>query len=548
MLANLVDIVYYSGMGFAVSSLNNAIIRTTDGGLSWALPSGTSVNYTWVSKPGASSSFLGNNMCLHPTDRNSIFIAFGNQVYKSRTKGEDWNAIGNAIPTGSTPHSFFVSPVDTNIWLVATESSPDKVYRTTDYGQTWAAVISLNFSNYGQPLEMDQNDPSVFYFTPDNGGFWKSTDNGATFSEISGNYPFRSPCDIIVMYDSSKIVFVADGVTGAGNAKIFKSVNGGVNWTFVHTVASSEVPSMCNSVFDKSTVWATEWSGSNIYKSTNFGDSWVTHHSNSFSGWGSDVCHEDPTLLVTGSWGAAATISVNSGDNWTNISSGLSGHGGGILIPDRGYIICHQGTNVYKLNILYSVITVPDTVASSSGINLNLKLIPEGIYYNLFNQLSRSDSLTVYLRNNTSPYSKIDSSKALIDSINFTGEFTFPNASSGTYYIATKHLNCIETWSKAGGTSMIINNVTFYDFTTAASQAYGNNLKLKGSKYCAYSGDINQDGIIDASDLIKVYNDSYVGLTGRYILSDLNGDSIVDASDISTADNNVYNGVMKITP
>ena len=95
---------------------------------------------------------------------------------------------------------------------------------------------------------------------------------------------------------------------------------------------------------------------------------------------------------------------------------------------------------------------------------------------------------------------------------------------------------------------MIINNVTFYDFTTSASQAYGNNLKLKGSKYCAYSGDINQDGIIDASDLIKVYNDSYVGLTGRYILSDLNGDSIVDASDVSTADNNVYNGVMKITP
>ncbi|MBK8381185.1 MAG: T9SS type A sorting domain-containing protein [Ignavibacteria bacterium] len=357
MLANLVDIVYYSGMGFAVSSLNNAIIRTTDGGLSWALPSGTSVNYTWVSKPGASGSFLGNNMCLHPTDRNSIFIAFGNQVYKSRTKGEDWNAIGNAIPTGSTPHSFFVSPVDTNIWLVATESSPDKVYRTTDYGQTWTAVISLNFSNYGQPLEMDQNDPSVFYFAPDNGGFWKSTDNGATFSEISGNYPFRSPCDIIVMYDSSKVVFVADGITGSGTAKIYKSVNGGANWTLVHTAAASEVPSMSNSVFDKSTVWATEWSGSNIYKSTNYGDNWVTHHSNSFSGWGSDVCHEDPTLLVTGSWGAAATISVNGGDNWTNISSGLSGHGGGILIPDRGYIICHQGTNVYKLNVVYTVIT-----------------------------------------------------------------------------------------------------------------------------------------------------------------------------------------------
>ena len=185
---------------------------------------------------------------------------------------------------------------------------------------------------------------------------------------------------------------------------------------------------------------------------------------------------------------------------------------------------------------------------TSPGIILNLKIIPEGIYYNLFNLLARRDTVTVYLRNITSPYSKVDSAKAVIDSMNFTGVFTFPNAPSGTYYIASKHLNSIETWSKAGGEPMTINNTTIYDFTTAASQAYGNNLKLKGSKYCAYSGDINQDGIIDASDLIKVYNDSYVGLTGRYIVSDLNGDSVVDASDISTTDNNVFAGILKIIP
>ena len=181
-------------------------------------------------------------------------------------------------------------------------------------------------------------------------------------------------------------------------------------------------------------------------------------------------------------------------------------------------------------------------------IYLSLKIIPEGIYYNLFNQLARRDTVTVYLRNTASPYSKVDSAKAVIDSMNFTGSFIFQNTPSGTYYIATKHLNSIETWSKAGGEPMTLNGSTNYDFTTSASQAYGNNLKLKGSKYCAYSGDINQDGIIDASDLIKVYNDSYAGLTGRFLVSDMNGDSIVDASDISTADNNVYNGVMKITP
>ncbi|MGB3019582.1 MAG: T9SS type A sorting domain-containing protein, partial [Ignavibacteria bacterium] len=203
----------------------------------------------------------------------------------------------------------------------------------------------------------DQNDPTTFYFAPDNGGFYRSVDNGATFTEISNNFAFRSPCDIIVMHDSSKILFVADGITGSGQAKVFKSVNGGVNWTDVHTAASSEIPSMANTVFDQSLIWTTEWSGSTIYRSTNHGDNFSVHHNNTFSGWGSDICHEDPTLLITGSWGASAVISLNAGANWTNISSGLGGHGGGIMIPDRGYILCHQGSNVYKLNATYSVIT-----------------------------------------------------------------------------------------------------------------------------------------------------------------------------------------------
>ncbi|MBK7446816.1 MAG: hypothetical protein IPJ45_12525 [Ignavibacteria bacterium] len=203
------------------------------------------------------------------------------------------------------------------------------------------------------------------------------------------------------------------------------------------------------------------------------------------------------------------------------------------------------GSKITNGTIFYSSVW---NLTTSPGIILSLKLIPEGIYFNLFNQLSRRDTMTVYLRNTASPYSKVDSAKAVIDSVNFTGLFKYSYAPAGTYFIAVKHFNSIETWSKSGGVAMNLIDTAFYDFTTAASQAYGNNLKLKGSKYCAYSGDINQDGIIDASDLIKVYNDSYAGLTGRFLVSDMNGDSIVDASDISTTDNNVYNGVMKVTP
>ncbi|MDQ3020877.1 MAG: YCF48-related protein [Bacteroidota bacterium] len=357
MLANLVDIVYFGNKGFAVSSLNNVIIRTLNGGATWSLPTGSSVIYNWEAKPGASGNFLGNNLSLHPTDNNTVFIAFGNKVYRSMDKGDVWSQVGNSIPSGNTPHSFFVSPLDTNIWLVATEGSPDQIYRTTDYGLSWVSVMQRNFSNYGQPLEMDQNNPRVFYFAPDNGGFYKSADNGATFTEISNSYPFRSPCDILVQWDNSSVIFLADGITSSGQAKLFKSRDGGLNWANVHTTSSSEIPSMCNTVFDSRIVWATEWGGSNIYKSTNSGDSFVTHHNTGFSGWGSDICHEDPSVMITGSWGSRATLSLDAGETWTEISSGLSGHGGGIIIPDKGYVLAHQGSNIYKLKVTYSVIT-----------------------------------------------------------------------------------------------------------------------------------------------------------------------------------------------
>ncbi|MBK7159720.1 MAG: hypothetical protein IPH77_14580 [Ignavibacteria bacterium] len=70
---------------------------------------------------------------------------------------------------------------------------------------------------------------------------------------------------------------------------------------------------------------------------------------------------------------------------------------------------------------------------------------------------------------------------------------------------------------------------------------------LKGTKYCIYSGDVNQDGIIDASDLSEVDNDAFNSLSG-YVRTDVTGDDFVDAEDVSIVDNNAYNSVSVIRP
>lgn len=372
MMANLVSIVYADSLnGFAISSLNDAIIKTTNGGISWNLTAGTTANITWVSKL-ATTGGIGNNLCMHPTDRNSLFVMYGNRVYVSRDKGDNWIQI-STTSLGSSAHSFYVSPTDTNIWVAAIESSTDKVIRTTDYGVTWTTILSQNFSNYGQPLEMDQNNPSTFYFAPDGGGFYKSTNSGLTFNEISGAYPFRSPCDIIVMYDSSSVIFVADGVTGSGLGQIFKSNNGGVNWTQVETnSSSSEIPVMTNTVFDRSTMYATNWSGGNIYKTTNYGDNWVLFRTNSSSGWAGDICKEDPTLILTGSYGPSTFLSTDNGANFSTYSSG-GGAGAGMIVPDRSTLINMMTGGLYKMNIVYSVVTeVSENISNITPKRFNL--------------------------------------------------------------------------------------------------------------------------------------------------------------------------------
>jgi hypothetical protein len=62
-----------------------------------------------------------------------------------------------------------------------------------------------------------------------------------------------------------------------------------------------------------------------------------------------------------------------------------------------------------------------------------------------------------------------------------------------------------------------------------------------------YSGDVNQDGVVDATDVSAIANDASNFIVG-YVLSDLTGDNFVDGSDFAIADNNAANFVSVIRP
>jgi hypothetical protein len=106
---------------------------------------------------------------------------------------------------------------------------------------------------------------------------------------------------------------------------------------------------------------------------------------------------------------------------------------------------------------------------------------------------------------------------------------------TASYYIVVKHRNSLETWS---ANPVSLGATASYNFTDAASKAYGNNMKeLESGVYGFYSGDINQDGFIEASDYAPLFNDNDAVAEG-YLNTDLNGDGFVEAQDYPILFNN----------
>ncbi|MCB0728213.1 MAG: FG-GAP repeat protein [Ignavibacteriae bacterium] len=179
----------------------------------------------------------------------------------------------------------------------------------------------------------------------------------------------------------------------------------------------------------------------------------------------------------------------------------------------------------------------PVAVTQRPSTTLNLTTYIEG-FYNSGTNLLVSDTITVQLRNSTSPFAVVDQAKGILAS-NGTLQLTFGNASSGNYYIRITHRNSIETWSSSGIAFTSGGSVS-YDFTPAKTQAFGNNMKQVDAtplKFGIFVGDQNQDGAVNLNDVVNVYNNS-ISFVNGYVTSDMDGNNITDLSDLVLTSNN----------
>jgi len=157
-----------------------------------------------------------------------------------------------------------------------------------------------------------------------------------------------------------------------------------------------------------------------------------------------------------------------------------------------------------------------------------------------------SDLIDVELHN-ASDYATIEHTLNNVN-LNTSGtcDLSVPAEHNGSYYITVRHRNSIVTTTSipvsfAGGTIS-------YSFTSNASKAYGNNLKeVSPEIFAIYSGDSNEDGVIDQVDIDTVISDASLFSTGFYA-TDINGDGVVDALDSIITENNAALFVAAVTP
>ena len=190
------------------------------------------------------------------------------------------------------------------------------------------------------------------------------------------------------------------------------------------------------------------------------------------------------------------------------------------------------------------------SVSSTGGCsvsNLYVRAALEGYYDENTDEQNVFAPVHILLAESSPPYNVVDTGFAYLDVQGMSNVFTFPRALSGNYYLIAKHFNCIETWS-AEPVNISPDYFTLFDFTTDANKAFGNNMVQKGSRWCLYSGDVDQNGTIDLTDVVSIYNDASEFVAVLYAVTDLNGDSVTDLTDLLLGFNNSSLFVSKITP
>jgi photosystem II stability/assembly factor-like uncharacterized protein len=215
------DIVYLAAMGKAFRpSAERGVYKTTNGGRSWD-------QVLFVS-----DSVGAVDLELNPADPDEIYVAMyrgerkpwtiisgmeasaeEDGIWKSTDGGASWSYLTNGLPAeliGKIDLAVTADDPDRIYALVETDEELEGLYRSDDRGESWVLVSTeeglMDRPFYYTNVDADPSDADVIYVN--NQGFFKSTDGGSTWDQVST--PHGDNHDMWINPDNSNIYIQAN--------------------------------------------------------------------------------------------------------------------------------------------------------------------------------------------------------------------------------------------------------------------------------------------------------------------------------------------------
>jgi photosystem II stability/assembly factor-like uncharacterized protein len=196
------------------------------------------------------------------------------------------------------------------------------------------------------------NQPHVFYMAPSNGGVWKTTDAGRTWTPIFDDQPTGSIGAIGVAVSNPNVIYVGSGEglhrpdLSVGDG-IYKSIDSGKTWTNTGLRDGQQIAEIAVDPRDENKVFAAVGGhpyGANeergIYRTTNGGKTWekVLGKDENIGAWDVVIDPTNSNVVYTSLWdaregawenarfdGTDAGIykSIDGGKTWNQLTKGL---------------------------------------------------------------------------------------------------------------------------------------------------------------------------------------------------------------------------------
>lgn len=303
------------------------IWKSTDSGSTWTV---LTDDLPQIGVSGIAVDFNNSNIIYIATGDDDAGDSYSVGVFKSVDGGSTWAPTGlNPTNSPGSMNDIYIHPTNSNILWVATNSG---VYKSTNAGVSWTNKLSGNIKD----IKLKPGDPNTIYAVTAS-AFYLSNDGGETFASVSTGLPSSSGRLVIdVTPANPNVVYALSSDTSQGFQGLYKSTDSGATFTEAATLAT------VGDIFDGSgQAWydlalavsdANEnevYTGVlNIWKSTNGGSSF-TKINNWSSPTAASYTHADIHLLrfyngqIFAGTDGGFYKSNDGGANFTDLTAGM---------------------------------------------------------------------------------------------------------------------------------------------------------------------------------------------------------------------------------